>query len=155
MLSAFLLAMGMLCIYGKINIRIQHYNAVCMLPAHCMHTAVSMPHSQDTALQCSLHAAVSMPHSQDTALQCCLHAACMLLCIYEALNHIDLDALYIDLNVVDMKLDASQHSVDAYKVNHFILLEQNKLVSLIDIINLIALPQFELCVTLKALSEFV
>ena len=80
MLSAFLLAMGMLYISGKIKIQhynavctlpacclhaacmlqylcptlsIQHYNAVCMLPAHCLHTAVSMPHSQYTVLVCN------------------------------------------------------------------------------------------------------
>ena len=28
----------------------------------------------------------------------------------------DLDALYIDLNVIDIKLDASQHDVNAYLV---------------------------------------
>ena len=30
-----------------------------------------------------------------------------ILCIYKPLNHIDLDALYIDLNTVDIELDAS------------------------------------------------
>ena len=43
-----------------------------------------------------------------------------LLCIYPILNlHIVLDALYMDCNMVDIDLDASQHNVDAYTVNSF------------------------------------
>ena len=39
-----------------------------------------------------------------------------MLCIYWALNHIDLDALYIDLNAVDIKLDTSQCDADTHLV---------------------------------------
>ena len=58
-----LVGMGMLCISGKI--KIQHYNAVCMLLARCMHAAVSMSHSHSVYSTTMLSA-----H--------CLHAACML-----------------------------------------------------------------------------
>ena len=39
-----------------------------------------------------------------------------MLCIYQALNHMDLDAVYIDLNAIDIKLDTSQRNVDAHMV---------------------------------------
>ena len=43
-----------------------------------------------------------------------------MLCIYPILNlHIELDALYMDCNMVDIDLDASQCNVDAYTVNSF------------------------------------
>ena len=43
-----------------------------------------------------------------------------MLCIYLILNlHIKLDALYIDHNGVDINLDASQHSADAYTASSF------------------------------------
>ena len=46
--------------------------------------------------------------------------AIRMLCIYLILNlHIELDALYIDCNVVDIDLDASQCSADAYTANSF------------------------------------
>ena len=58
-----------------------------------------------------------------------------MLCIYPILNlHIQLDALYIDHNVVDIDLDTLQCSAGAYTVSSFI--------TFIDSINKIALPEF-------------
>ena len=43
-----------------------------------------------------------------------------MLSIYPILNlHIELDALYIDRNRVDINLDASQCNVDAYTASSF------------------------------------
>ena len=48
-----------------------------------------------------------------------------MLCIY----HMDLDTLYIDLNAVDIKLDASQCNADVYKVNSFTSLRWNNFIT--------------------------
>ena len=42
-----------------------------------------------------------------------------MLCIYRTLNHIDHNALWIDLNAEDINRNTSQHNADAY-VNSFI-----------------------------------
>ena len=43
-----------------------------------------------------------------------------MLCIYPILNlHIELDALYIDRNAVDIDLDASQRNANAYTASSF------------------------------------
>ena len=110
-----LVGMGMLCISGKI--KIQHYNAVCMLPACCLHAAVSMSHSHSVysttmlSAHC-LHVACMLQYlcptlTQYTALQCCLHAACTLqyLCptlSIQRLYAMQIEQLYHSLNCVTL-----------------------------------------------------
>ena len=48
----------------------------------------------------------------------------LLLCIYRTLNHIDRNALWIDLNAEDIHRNASQHSADAYTYSFINLIRQ-------------------------------